>query len=263
MKRLFRGYRCRDQRQMQQYLAAWYATEPGQTLALVEQQQLDSVLTNLFGYHLVQLGSSVPRNLLAASRIRHRMVMLTPDGPELHHESDVELFYGETEALPIQSDTIDVVLLPHLLEFSPSPHDLLREVERVLIPEGHLVIVGFNPWSLWGLTRLLLGWKRLPPWCGRFYSRTRLSDWLSLLGFDTVISRTTFYRLPMRFGGLLERFDFVERLGNRWWPSLGGIYIVVAKKRVATLTPIKPRWRPRRSLLQDKLPEATMRRGKT
>lgn len=262
MKRLFSGYTCRDEGEALRRLAAWFKTEPGQTLAALEQQQLDALLSNLFGYHLLQLGSVVSRDLLASSRIGHRVVMVEAQEFACSYKGAATLLRGEAASLPIESGSVDVVVMPHRLEFSASPHEVLREAERVLIPEGHLVIVGFNPWSLWGVIRLLLGWKGRPPWCGRFYSRVRISDWLALLGFDTVISRSTFFRFPVRYGRVLARFNFIERLGNRWWPSLGGIYIVVAQKRVATLTPIKPRWRPRRSLLQEKLPEATMRRGK-
>lgn len=260
MKQWLRGYACRDRRRVEQQLAEWYAGQPGQTLAATEQALIDSVLPNLFGYHLLQLGSVVPCDLLSASRIPHRMVMVEGGALAWRRVPEVGLFRGESEQLPVESSSIDVVLCPHILEFASSPHAVLREVERVLIPEGHLVIVSFNPWSLWGLARLLLGWKRQAPWCGRFYSRGRLQDWLALLGFETVVTRTAFFRLPLSYPGLLQRFEVIERSGSRWWPALGGVHMVVAKKRVATLTPIKPRWRPRRSLLQGKLPEATLRR---
>ncbi|HEY0721245.1 MAG TPA: methyltransferase domain-containing protein [Gammaproteobacteria bacterium] len=229
---------------------------------MAEQQQISAVLTNLFGYHLLQLEDALPCDLLLDSRIRHRMVMVSRDGVRRPARGETGQFIGEPDQMPIGNDTIDVVLCPHLLEYAASPHEVLREVERILIPEGHVVIAGFNPWSVWGLMRLLTGWNKRVPWCGRFYSSMRIRDWLALLGFDTVFTRTFFFRPPLRHAGLLQRLDFLERAGSRWWPRLGGIYIVVAKKRLTTLTPIKPRWRPRRSLLQGKLPEATARRDK-
>lgn len=260
MKGWWNAYTCRDGRGALQQLAAWYDHEPGMVLAAAEQQQIGQVLTNLFGYHLLQVGNTIPADLLADSRIRHRMVMVPADGVIRAVVSETGLFAGELEQIPIGNDLLDVVLCPHLLEYAKSPHEVLREVERILIPEGHVVIVGFNPWSLWGIMRLLTGWRHRVPWCGRFYSSTRIRDWLALLGFETVYTRSFFFRPPLSHAGLLQRLDFLERIGSRWWPRLGGIYIVVAKKRVTTLTPIKPRWRPRRSLLQGKLPEATARR---
>lgn len=262
MKGWFNAYRCRDSRLAQQSLATWYQHEPGRTLAAFEQEQMGDVLANLFGYHLLQLGDTIPRDLLADSRIRHRMVMIRPEGAIRPKVTGAGVFAGEPEQMPIGNDAVDVVLCPHILEYAESPHEVLREVERIVIPEGHVVIAGFNPWSLWGLMRLLTGWNKRVPWCGRFYSSARLRDWLSLLGFDTVITRTFFFRPPFSHAGVLHRLDILERAGSRWWARLGGVYIVVAKKRVATLTPIKPRWRPRRSLLQGKLPEATARRDK-
>ncbi len=262
MKGWFKTYACRDSRRAQEQLAGWFGHEPGRTLAAAEQHQIGEVLANLFGYHLLQLGNSLPCDLLVDSRIRHRMVMVSQEGARRPLLTEAGVFTGEPDQLPIGNDAIDVVLCPHLLEYAASPHEVLREVERILIPEGHVVIAGFNPWSLWGVMRLLTGWNKRVPWCGRFYSTLRIRDWLSLLGFDIVLTRTFFFRPPFSHSGLLQRLDFLERAGNRWWSRLGGIYIVVAKKRVTTLTPIKPRWRPRRSLLQGKLPEATARRDK-
>lgn len=262
MKGWLNAYRCHDSQRVQQQLEAWYASEPGRALAGMERQQIGEVLSNLFGYHLLQVGNSVPGDLLADSRIRHRMVMMRPAASNRPETSAEGVFLGEPDQMPIGNDALDVVLCPHLLEYAASPHEVLREVERILIPEGHVVIAGFNPWSLWGLMRLLTGWNKRVPWCGRFYSGARIRDWLALLGFDTVLTRTFFFRPPFSHAGVLQRLNFLERFGKRWWPRLGGIYIVVAKKRVTTLTPIKPRWRPRRSLLQGKLPEATARRDK-
>lgn len=262
MKGWLKAYRCKDSLLAQRQLQAWYEHEPGSTLADAEQQQIGEVLANLFGYHLLQVGGSIPRDLLTHSRIRHRMVMVEAEGATPPASSAEGCFAGQADQLPIGNDAIDVVLCPHLLEYAASPHEVLREVERVLIPEGHVVIAGFNPWSLWGMMRLLRGWNKRAPWCGKFYSSARIRDWLALLGFDTIFTRTFFFRPPFSHSGVLQRLDFLERAGGRWWSRLGGVYIVVAKKRVTTLTPIKPRWRPRRSLLHGKLPEATARRDK-
>ncbi len=121
----------------------------------------------------------------------------------------------------------------------------------MLVPEGHVVIVAFNPWSLWGVARLLRRRKRRTPWCGKFLGQNRLEDWMGLLGFDIVEVHHVFFRPPWRREGVMRRLRFMERAGARWWPVLAGVNVVVAKKRVATLTPIKMRWRLRRPLVSD------------
>ena len=226
----------------------WYATSLGQLLAEQEQQQLDDELGNLFGYHLLQLGCPGNESMLRASRVRHHMrSRLVPQTQSGQSDTPTQLCTTPS-ALPFLSDSLDVVVLSHILEFSSDPHTVLREVERTLIPEGHVVILGFNPISLWGVARLFRGWKRQVPWCGHFLTLTRLKDWLALLGFDVVQQRRYAYRPPWQRPRLLRRLAMLERLGRRLWPVFGGGYLLVARKRVATLTPIRPRWRARRRL---------------
>jgi SAM-dependent methyltransferase len=157
--------------------------------------------------------------------------------------------YTYAQALPILTDSVDVVVLAHTLEFEQDPHQVLREADRVLVPEGHVVILGFNPWSPWGLWHVLVSrWSR-PPWSGQFRSLWRIKDWLALLGFDTTVSRGFFFRPPLRHDGVMHRLKVMEKLGQRFWPFAGAVYIIVAKKRVMRPTPIRPRWRPGRSLV--------------
>ena len=151
--------------------------------------------------------------------------------------------------LPIASDCIDVAVLPHTLEFMEAPQAVLQEVDRVLIPEGYVVILGFNPMSFWGLWRLLYSPKHGAPWNARFFSVTRLRAWLTPLGFELISAQYYFYRPPVWQFSLLERLTFVENLGSRWWSLCGGGYTLLVKKRVSTLTPIKPRWHSRRQRL--------------
>lgn len=241
---------CTDRRR----LRTWYAGLLGQWLLESEREQLEAVLPNLFGYHLLQVGCLSDHDLLDSSRILHRVVV-DVDADDV---TDVFGLFGRPDALPIESDSVDVVLLPHTLEFENDPHQVLREVDRVLVPEGHVVILGFNPWSIWGTWWTMRLRRGGPPWCGRFRSTLRIQDWLALLGFDTVMSQGYFFRPPFHHAGIMRRLDFMERLGKRWWPIFGGAYLLVAKKRVATLTPIKPRWRPRRSLVAADLARPTM-----
>lgn len=221
----------------------WYSQRLGRLLLDEERRQLDDILPYLFGYHLVQVGKFTEEDLLGASRVLHRVVMDQDYGANPLRPA----FYSYPDALPIESDSIDVLVLHHTLEFEPDPHQILREADRTLIPEGHVVIMCFNPWSLWGVWRIILKRRGRAPWCGQFFSATRLKDWLALLGFDTVLARPYFFRPPVHNERVMHKLRFLDRLGQRWWPLLPAAYIIVAKKRVATLTPIKPRWRPRRS----------------
>ena len=255
MKRLLQAYQCPDPVESRAALRNWYRQVLGQSWQVVEQQRLNEVLADHFGYHLLQIGKPMDGELCDGSRIAHRIVMVELGDPR----GEGIGLCATAERLPLASGSIDVVVLPHLLSFAEQPHAILREVERVLIPEGHVVILGFNPWSLFGLRRLFGGWRGRSPWCGHFYSSLRLRDWLSLLGFDSLLLRHYFYRPPLAGGGLLQRLDFLERWGGRWWPFFGGGYLLVARKRVATLTPIRPRWRSRR-LIQVGSVEPTARR---
>jgi SAM-dependent methyltransferase len=241
-------------------LRAWYGRRLGELLLEQERRELDGVLANLFGYYLVQVGAAMDAYLLEASRIRHHVIVDNhwPPEPSRSWPGHVATLYGDFHVLPVQSDSVDVVVLPHTLEFTPSPHEVLREAERVLVAEGYVVILGFNPWSLWGMRRILRR-RRHPPWYGSFRGMHRIKDWLSLLGFDVVVARSYFFRPPLQRASMMRRLEWFERLGRRCWPYLGGAYIIVAKKRVTILTPIKPRWRPRRSLLQPDVAKPTVR----
>ncbi len=239
-------------------LRAWFHLPAGRLLFEQEKLQMETILPDLFGYYLLQVGAPGKGELFSASRVRHTIVM-SLENPLPGRGSGTAHLCGEADALPFSAESLDVVLLPHVLEFSPDPHQVLREVDRVLIPEGHVVILAFNPWSLWTLWRWL-GWRRRnPPWSGRFHNSVRLQDWLGLLGFDTVLVRSFVYYPPVRHGALLRHLGLFEYLGRRFEPFWGAVYVLVAKKRVTTLTPIAPRWRFRRKLLPDGVPEPTVR----
>lgn len=249
------GYECGPPPAVRRLQRAWYRLRPGQWLLETECAHLAELLPDLFGYHVLQVGCLADADLLGSSRITHRVVLA--GDAESAGGAVVPGVYARPDALPIAADSVDVVVLAHTLEFEADPHGVLREAERVLIAEGHVVILGFNPWSLWGLWRLVLARRARPPWCGHFLSLLRIKDWLALLGFDMVSQRSYFFRPPLRHAGVMQRLRFMEALGARAWPTCGGAYLVVAKKRVATLTPIKPRWLAPRRLVAARMPEAS------
>jgi SAM-dependent methyltransferase len=154
------------------------------------------------------------------------------------------------EELPFASQSIDLLVLPHALEFADDPHRVLREVERVLMPEGQVVISGFNPISLWGLRQVVGRTFDAPflPREGQFLALPRLKDWLKLLGFEVHRGHFGCYRPPFNGERWQARFGFMERAGDRWWSYGGAIYMVHAIKRVQGMRLIGPSWKDRKRL---------------
>jgi SAM-dependent methyltransferase len=204
---------------------------------------MQQLLPQWFGYHLVQIGCAGRGRLLESSRIAHRCML----GPRAAGcAMPFYQGYAEPAALPFAADSLDVVVLAHVLEFETNPHQVLREVERMLIPEGHLAITGFNPFSLWGARRWGGG---KAPWNGKFVSLGRLKDWLALLGFELITQKTVCFAPPLQQEAWLKRLDFMENAGQRWWPYFGGAYVLAARKRRIALTPIRPIWRKAEALV--------------
>lgn len=226
-------------------MASWLATPAGRYLLAWEQQHLDLAVADVFGFHALQVG--LPElDALRNNRMPHRWVAsddLAPagDDPEALPRAAVALNV-DYDALPFDTASLDLVVLPHTLELAHDPHQTLREVERVLRPEGRVVVVGFNPASLWGLRQRLgrlrhglgLGRQRalfLPP-SGEFLGYRRLRDWLRLLSFEVESGRFGCYRLPVASERWLQRCEWMDEQGERWWPVFGAAYFVVAVKRV-------------------------------
>ncbi len=237
-------------------LHPWLRRSPGNHLAEIEKFQIDKILPDLFGYHLLQVGRLGSIDLLAHSRILHRCIV---DIDGMGQPAPYPQVRGTATALPVESDSVDVVLLPHVLEFDGHPHDALRESFRVLVPEGHLLISGFNPRSTMGLWRLIRSRRAVAPWCGQFFSVNRIKDWLALLGFDVLRVSPCFLRPHLQYAQWLERLDAFGRLGNRIAPVFSGAYLMVARKRLTTLTPIRAPWRPKRKLVGVGLAEPSAR----
>ena len=229
-------------------LQDWLATPVGSYLLDWEQKQLDAVVADAFGFHALQLGIPV-LDALRSNRMPHRW--LADQQAETSEPLRCALV-TDFAALPFAAASLDLLVLPHALECSADPHATLREVERVLVPDGRVVICGFNPLSLWGLRQqrtkayARLGWQTpfLPPQVD-FLASWRLRDWLRLLSFDTEQVRYGCYVPPVRSVKWLTRWGFMERLGARWWPILGAAYVVVGVKRVRGMRLMAPAWKPK------------------
>jgi SAM-dependent methyltransferase len=214
-------------------LAEWFASAKGAYVLDWERAQFDSAVEDVFGYNALQIG--LPEiEFLRANRMALRFSAGLAGPCSLR---------ADPRHLPVAPQSVDLVVLPHVLEFDPDPHQILREAARVLRPEGQIVISGFNPLSLWGLKRRLWGKRTEYPWCGDFIGLLRLRDWLKLLGFELNGGRFGCYAPPVSQAVWLQRFAFMEKAGDRWWPICGGIYVVRAVKRVQGMRLVTPAWK--------------------
>jgi SAM-dependent methyltransferase len=213
-------------------LLEWFATPLGEYVLDCDQRFFDIAVSDVFGFHAVQIGLA-PLPCLRESRIAYKHT--------LDWENKADLF-ADADALPFAADTLDLVVLPHTLEFVLQPHDVLREVQRVLRPEGQVVIAGFNPYSLFGAKRYF-GRETLPPWNSAMISLYRIKDWLHLLGFDVIGGGLGAYAWPTQNPKWLQRVQWMDAAGDRWWPIAGGTYYLHAVKRVANVRLIRPEWR--------------------
>lgn len=218
-------------------LEHWYALESGQYLMQATRAAAQDLIDTAFGYHILQLGVSGARPLCHDSPINHRLYCAQRAG-------DGVGLVADPEDLPLECDSVDAIIAHHCLEFAANPHQVLREIQRVLTPQGQLLVIGFNPFSLLGCSTRLRGvmhdplWSRLRP-----VREHRLADWLRLLNCEVLDTRWL-YALPPIGGGRLRRA--IARV-DHWTAQhnlpLGGVYILHATKKVAGLN------RPRKPLL--------------
>lgn len=211
----------------------WSLTPLGRTFLSVENSLLKEIITCQFGFHLLFSGASSSVVMLQESPILHRITLTSiPMG-------EISSVNAELTELPFLTESIDVCILQHGLEFAQEPHPLLQEATRVLLPEGRLVLFLFNPMSLWGLFRLFHKKNAIFPWFGHFYSHLRILDWLKILGFEEIEITSYFNRPPMDNRILLSQLEFLETWKSLKWLGIGGGYRVVAKKRQVGMTPTR------------------------
>lgn len=214
-------------------MTQWWQTELGQYVFAKEKAAIGAVADNINGYFQMQVYS-------------HELLLPTPKMPccqfLLGDNADIT---SCAEYLPLKSNSVDVVLLPHVLEFSSDPHQVLRETERVLGDGGTLILCCFKPMSLWGL-RHLFSMKKKVPWQGRYFPRSRIKDWLALLNFEVMEVNNEIFVPPFASAKSLERWDFLNQWGKRYWPRFAAVSIIIAKKRVLPLTPTGLAWRKRK-----------------
>ena len=228
----------------------WFRSSLGRHLFNTEAAMLEQLLQSFFGYHLVQL-SIQEESLYGPSPIRHKLnINLDIDlHADLHahlHSKGYSGLVASPGHLPFANDNIDVVLLHHLLDYVDSPRDVLREAARVVLPMGHLVIVGFHPVSSWGLWRQVARFRGRAPWTGRFIRAGRLMDWLNLLEFKIDRAQYAIYRPPIvRYPGKVN--DYSRGVSRNLNLPIGSVYVIVAQKHMGAITPMRPVWKRSRA----------------
>ncbi len=216
----------------------WLMTPLGQSLLVQENRLIEEDLEDVFGEECIQVGLwGGTSQFLRHSRTQRNMLLVRPDDAGAEGKSHV---IAESHRLPIASDSVDSVILPHTLDYSKYPHAVLREVHRVLRAGGHLALLGFRPGGLWGLRRLIPG-AEFPPGAHDLLPDRTLRDWMKLLDMRIYGVTKYFFRWPLHGKGL--KSSQWESRGRRFWPELSACYMITAQKRVSTLTPVRPVWK--------------------
>jgi len=211
----------------------WGLHPHGRYLLDIERHYLDEALPKFFGYHLLQVGGPVSEPYLDSSLINHHIRLDNVERNDFEG-SAVNSLYDE---LPFSPDSIDVAVLPHVLEYLQSPADFLAEIYNCMIGEGYVLVIGFNPYSSWGLTKLWRGddvvWRR-----GKMHSLTRVKRWLRGVGFEITAQKRLGFRWPLRSQKAMQRTTFLEPMGELCWRCTGCVYVVIARKQVVTPIPL-------------------------
>lgn len=229
----------------------WNGTPLGRCLVKQESEQLEPMLRKVYGPVAVQYGALDFSNYIQSSNAIRRFHSLGQSPQQESKPLSSSLLYSLPESMPFGAKSVNMLILPHVLEFSADPHQVLRESARVLVPEGHLVLLCFNPISLWGIRKglgTLINKQPSAPWRGRFFRLARVKDWLSVLGFDVVQGSAVCFSPPFKSSTLREKFGFLDKAGARWWPMCAAVYILVVRKREIGLTPLTPRWKRKKGI---------------
>ncbi|OHX14157.1 class I SAM-dependent methyltransferase [Chromobacterium sphagni] len=211
-------------------------TELGRYLLAREQDYFERVVADVFGYHAVQVG--VPEiDCLRGNRIPWQCRVADCGAVDV---------CCDPAFLPFENRSLDLLVMPHVLDFTTQPHQVLREADRVLMPEGRLILTGFNPLSLWGVRRLIQG-RESVPWNGSFLTQLRVRDWLTLLDLELEGAAFMAYAPPFTRSDWLCRCGFMEGAGERWWPLAAGVYGIEAVKRQRGMRLITPSWKQKQA----------------
>ncbi|GAA5219263.1 class I SAM-dependent methyltransferase [Corallincola platygyrae] len=210
-------------------VSSWHALPHGLWLKEIVEAHLAPWWPRMFGYHLVRLGGLSAQLDHKTCPIKHCISIGSEHGD-----------YGvtaELEALPLAEHSVDACLMAFTLNFSNDPHQLMREAHRVLIANGHLITLTFNPYSLLGIARFLPGSRGREPWSSQLLSPHRLKDWMRLLGHEVIWEEPLFYG---SLSGIRPSWPWWDKMAGRLIPPFAGAQLIISRKREVPVTPIRP-----------------------
>ena len=227
----------------QQFLKNWFSTSPGRVTYEQEKRLLDEALKNLFGYFLVQLGCVSKGSLLENSRIKSK-ILVDEVIPHVLRKDSLHWVQAELDFLPIGREKADVVVLPHTLETVDDPYYLLRQVDNMLLPEGHIVITGFN--GIACMPFRLKYFSKLKGFNEANYRRVgRLKEWLEVLGYEVETvkySSVMCFAANEKYKSWAKFIEKVEQALLRIGLNFGNVYCLVAKKHIDSPTLVGLKW---------------------
>jgi len=218
-----------------------------------EKEYLTHLLAERYGKYVLLIGLPRQYELLKSSIIANRIIL----SPLVSQDKYIRCIESDFCQLPIASGSVDLVVLPHTLEFIDNPHQLLNEACRIIKPEGDIIIFGFNRWSSWGFKKWWLNNKTIP-WSGHFLSPNVIKKWLGLIDFELMMHEMLHYRppLPETIYKKLKCFDWI---GRKCHMPFGNLYVLIAKAKTIPLSPIKLYWKQRLPSISITMPGPTMR----
>ena len=232
----------------------WFQRLPGSLLLQLESVALSNWFSQSSGEHCLQIGGPSDLRMVQSAHYPHKVYLSTQFASAMHHSR----IQSDLNELPFVSGSIDAVVLVHLLEFAKSPLQFIKETHRILTPSGQLILLAFNPWSLWGATRMKRN-KQGFPWSGNFYSSPRIKAWLRQAGYSIILSKTLCFRPALHDAYRCESWAFIEPLGSYCFPGLGAVSLMIAQKKELGMTPIKLSWDRRRVQVGGRVVEPTYR----
>lgn len=215
----------------QEALARWFNTPFGRTLVGFEAEACKQISPRTPGYRAAQLAVSPDCSLMQGFTQQHKFTLTARD----------QLSGGcvcDFKRLPLPSDSIDAFLLHHVLDFTPEPHEVLGEVARTVAPGGHIVVIGFNPYSFFGMSKWVAGlFSSQQVWRHNSLRKSRVVDWLRLLGFKMLTVQVGGTPTPVTNLSDRDSSRIVKRA------TADAFYVLFARKQATPLTPVRhPRW---------------------
>lgn len=243
-----RERQMRNKEEVLKHCSNWYGSHSGVAALADLDTFFSDLMSEIFGYYAIEMGAlSGQYDLLKHSRIAADFSLVNSD--ILHHSTNEVgakknySLIAANEQLPISTDNVDLVVASHILESSKNPHQVLREIDRILVPEGHCIIIGFNPLSLPNLGKQVRHFRQKRKSDYKMRSVNRVKDWFSLLGFEVLDVNYMGYRPSVKNKKLFDSLRWLESWGDYTGPILGNMYVIHAKKQMIAMRPDKKVWK--------------------